>query len=174
MISTRGPNNVLVLDRSTVPVVEICSAIISMDDITDISKKYPVSTAEIFACAELYSDHYGPTEYDFIELESQLVDKELEVITVGISDWVFLSLINFAHFDNETTTDIRLLYSMGLQKVLTECLIDIKNGEDHYEYSDLHRYVLDAFMYVYGPVDQDNVEQVLNLLEIDESNNDYP
>ena len=49
-IESRGPNNILVLERSAVPVNDIVELVCSRQELKVILRKYPITEAEVFEC----------------------------------------------------------------------------------------------------------------------------
>ncbi|MGY8868731.1 MAG: hypothetical protein ACKVJK_24250, partial [Methylophagaceae bacterium] len=61
-IESRGPNNVLVLERTAVPVNLIADQVCCRVEVARIQQRYPVSVAEIFECIEAWTDIREPSE----------------------------------------------------------------------------------------------------------------
>lgn len=170
MIGSRGPENVLVVDRTCVPVYEICDAVIYSTTPEDIMQRYQVSSEEVFECIEVFADLAGPSENDFIELvkldpeeTEEGTDIEIDIETAAVSDWVFLTLVGIGYTDRPEVSEFRYLFAYGLQSVLIDCIKDIKIDCKDYELSDIHLICYTAFTNAYGDLTK---EEATNLLEI--------
>lgn len=159
MISTRGPENVVVLDRSRVPVDEVCEAVAEHKPLNWIKTRYPVTDDEIFQCLETFIDITAPVNGDMLELRlrdpstpSRLFDME----TVLISDRVYFAILTYARVLAPECNDIHMLYRIGIESILVECLMDIKKDEVALDEADgLYRVVFEAFKKVYTGLEND-------------------
>ena len=167
-ISTRGPRNVLVLDRTAVPINLVTDYVCSRMDVAKLKQKFPITEDEIFLCAETWADVRDATENDFIEFSVTTVDGEIDVITKGISDWVFLSLVSIGRQHKPSCIDYDELYLIGVQAVFVDCFLDIVNNNTHYELSDVHNILYKEFSAKYGQeITSDNAKDILRSLNID-------
>lgn len=139
MISGRGPHNVLVVDRTCVPVWEVCDQAIEHGDVEQLLKRFNITEREIFECFDAFSDLNGPTHKDFIEYEvdpdAEVGDWDLDVFTSAVSDWVFLTVITYGRTIYEAETDLSKLFTVGLSQIFKDCLTDISNG--HFSSGDV-------------------------------------
>lgn len=168
-ISTRGPRNILVLDKNCVPVNQVCDELCRDGNTKHISKRFNISADEIFACAEAWVDIREATPEDFIKLTVYENDGEYDVSTTGISDYVFLSLLSTGRMMNPDVDNTSMLHAHGLESVITDCCFDIVGGQDHYKMSSLHNIVFTEFENKYKTIDAVAAKQVLRWLQIDEA-----
>ena len=166
MISSRGPNHVLVLDRVGIKITEVCDFVLDAVDAEQVSKKFPINEEEIFECIDALVDSYGPSENDFLELSvsKNPVSDELDVTTKGVSDWVFLSAVSYGRVMNPSSSLFRELYGNALEQIVVDCLFDISTDVANYENSELHKIVFDSFVDVYGPVSKEKAIELLNIV----------
>lgn len=167
MISTRGPNQVLVVDRSAVPVHEVCSALIHNPDISTVVQKYPVTFDEVTECISAFCDMAGPSIYDFIEITCTKKNDVVEVETAGLSDWVFLSAVQIGMSEMPAETSVNVLYAKGVEVVMIDCLIDMYKDTEYYKYSELHTMVIESFIQAYGPIERGDLVMLLISLGVD-------
>lgn len=167
MISTRGPNRFLVVDRNAVPVHEVCSALIHIPDINKVIQKYPISYDEVIECVSAFCDIAGPTMYDFIEITCNKNGNNIEVETAGLSDWVFLAAVNIGADALPGETNVNILYAKGVETIMIDCLIDMYKDVEYYKYSDLHNLVIESFIQAYGPIERSDIAVLLVSLGVD-------
>lgn len=165
-IVARGPRNLLTLESSGILVKEIWDAVAEHKDVHWLMNRYPITEHEIFECIDALIDLTEPHEHDFIELKctnngSSLNDIEIE--TVGITDRIFFSLVSYGKSFNNDILDIQTLFVEGLMMVISECLADIKLGENDYLNSDLHVKVYNAFIDAYSKVG--SVDEIIKVLD---------
>jgi len=162
MISTRGNNNTLVVDRTCVPVWDLCYAISNYKNPAELKQRFQVNTEEIFACIDAFSDMNGPTENDFVTFTWEEIDGDVDLNTTKISDWVYLTVINYGRTLEANTEVFNDLYTRGLEAVFTDCLNDIIDGNRNFEdASDVHRIVFTSFEKEYGHVDAEKANKLL-------------
>jgi hypothetical protein len=165
MISGRGPENIFVVERTGVPVREVCSRIIKKDTMGEIQSTFLVTKEEIFECINFFCCNFGPRVNDFLEIVCTAVNDDVEIDTVGLSDWVYLSLIELGYENLPDSESIMDLYVKGLEMVMTDCLFDRRNGLDDYKLSDIHALVFESFEEAYGKIDEHEADKLLNLLD---------
>lgn len=166
MISSRGPNNVLVVERSCVPVFEVCESVTARYTVDDLKARYQVTEDEIFECIDAFSDLYGPSSNDFIEFdctESTKLDfTDLDVDTVAVSDWVFLTIITYGRTLNMHSVDFSLLYEIGIEAIFVDCLRDIARGSiDYSDISAIHSIVFNSFETQVQSISKQQAKQLL-------------
>jgi hypothetical protein len=166
MISERGPLNILVVDPTCVPVSDVCSLLIRTKTLSKIQKTLPISVDEIFECVDTFCTIFGPRPDDFMEIECTRTEQDVILETVGLSDWVFLSLIHLGRENISNTDTILDFYVNGLEQVMFDSLTNVFMGLDDYRESDIHRIVFDSFQFSYGDIDSDEAETLLQLLDI--------
>ena len=172
MISTRGPEDIMVVDRNCVPIADVCTTIISSETVTEVTQKLPVNVEEIFECVNIFADYFGPQENDFIEIECAKDGNDTAVEAVGMSDWVYFGALQMGHALNNREDDFQVLFSMGMEKIMYDCLCDIIEGIDDYSLQGLHQIVFESFSKAYGNIDQKTARRLLGTLSIFDEDND--
>lgn len=168
MISTRGPENIMVVDRTCVPLADVCTELITADNIGNISDKLPVTRDEIFECVDIFSEYFGPRDNDFIEVECTIDDKDINVEAAGLSDWVYITALQMGNVINKQENNLLLLFSMGMEKIMFDCLCDISQGIDDFMYSGIHAMVFESFEKSYGKIDQSQAEILLKTMFLED------
>ena len=164
MISPRGPNHILVLDRLGVPIRDICEEVICRDTLSSVCNKFLINTDEIYQCIDTFTENHGPSENDFIEIECTRVNGDIEVETAGLSDWVFLTAISYGRAIGGGEDRIRTQFAFGLEAIMVDCLTDIKLRSDGYTHSAIHTLVFESFERAYGTVTEQDVDMLLGTL----------
>lgn len=174
MISTRGPQQIMVLERSAVPVHEIIGALCLYETIEEITTRYPVDENEIWVCAEIFADQLGPTDKDFIAMNVfEDAQGERHVETVNISDWVFVSCVMLGTdiHDGDETPSIHELYAMGVEEAVTQCMDDLINDSDDFREVALLTMIWDGFEAAWEQLKPGAVQELLaNMREQAEMN----
>jgi|TARA_R110002153_G_scaffold15181_2_gene54397 hypothetical protein len=170
-IATRGPNNILVLEPYGVMVDEVCDAVCHRENLNDICKRFKIKQEDVFECVTAYVDFRQSTiDADYIKMNiTKLNAEELMVDTTAITDWAFLSVVDFQHdftqknvSDTETITNFAELYADGIEMLLLDCLLDIRSNDLHWvSVSEIHRLVLDSFEKAHMIIDETNVNETL-------------
>jgi hypothetical protein len=172
-ITTRGPNNILVLEPSGVMVDEVCDEVCARENLKIICKRYGIQPDDIFECVNAYVEFKQSTiDSDYIKMKiGKFSENELMVDTVAITDWAFLSVVDFAHdVDSrnagyDTAKTFADLYASGIEMILLDCLLDIKSNDLHWvSVSEIHRIVLDGFEDAHEIIDETNVDETLEQL----------
>ena len=57
--------------------------------------------------------------------------------------------------------DLEKLFTLGMEQVITDCLMDIRDGNTNYEMSELHRLIWDEFERTWGPVSLEKSKELL-------------
>lgn len=166
-ISTRGPNNILVLDRVVLPVNDVADEICIGRPITEICDMFRISDNELFEAVQAWADIRDLGDKDHINLSVSSDITDLSVVTTGITDWVFLNIMLVGKTHHPELTNNDKLYTLGLEHIITDCCYDVKNDSDGWEISDLHRLVFLEFNRHF-PVNIDNVDEILRQLTGDE------
>lgn len=168
-VSSRGPNNTVVLDRSGVPINAVCDAIAEHKNIDWIKQRYPVTTDEIYLCVETFVDITRPNKKDSLQLRvipSDNPARNFDLETTLITDRVFFSILTYARGVMPMCDSVQDLYRYGIEIILNEALTDIKDGNYSFENSDIHSIVFDAFASVYDNV-HENIDVLLAQFDID-------
>ena len=154
MIAGRGPHNVLVVDRTCVPVWEVCDQAIEHGDINQLLSRFNITEKEVFECLDAFSDLNGPTGNDFIEFADIRDEDEpdgsnddiLNVVTAAVSDWVFLTVITYGRTLRTDITDLTNLFAVGLSEIFRDCLTDISQGHfNSGDISEIHELVFMSY-----------------------------
>lgn len=159
-ITPRGPKNVLVIDRVVLPINEVADNVCVGRPINDIMESYRITEEEVFEAIQAWVDIRDATTKDYIELKVSNVDNDFSVVTTGITDWIFLNIITVGRTHHPDIINNDKLYTLGLEHIITDCCYDVKNDNDGWEISDLHRIVFLEFNR-HIPVNIDTVDQVL-------------
>lgn len=160
-IQSRGPNNILVLERSAVPVNDICDLVCSRQELKVILRKYPITEAEVFECLDAWVDTRDATENDYIKFDVEFSNGDLDVMTMGISDWMYLSLVVQGRVYFPEEVDLERLFMLGMEQVITDCLMDVRDGNTNFEMNELHRIVYEEFERTHGAVDEAKAKELL-------------
>lgn len=165
MITKRGPNNILVVERTAVPVAEVCSELIRKETFSEVTETFPVNKEEILECIDIFCSGFGPRENDFLEVICTVIEGDIELETVGLSDWVYLSLVELGVVFLPETDDLMELYVKGLEQVMYDCLTDKMAGLKDFRNSGVHDVVFTGFEEAYGKIDKKEAEKLLKLLD---------
>lgn len=164
MISSRGPENIIVIDRNQVPVDEVCEAVADHKTMEWIKRKYPITDEEIFQCLEAFIDMTLPVRGDVLELKllaSSSNARMFDMKTEAISDRVYFAILSYARVLAPQCLDVHLLYRIGIESILVECFMDIKSGTfDPTTADGLYQIVFEAFKKIYDSV-EDNIDTLL-------------
>jgi len=160
-IESRGPGNVLVLERSAVPVNDVCDLVCSRQELATILRKFPISEIEVFECLDAWVDTRDASENDYIKFDVEFNEGDLNVMTMGISDWMYLSLVVQGRVYFADVNDLEKLFTLGMEQVITDCLMDIRDGNTNYEMNELHRLIWDEFERTWGPVSVEKSKELL-------------
>lgn len=166
MISTRGPDNIVVLDRLAIPIFDICSSVIYLDTVTEILEKFPITRYEFKESLQFFYDNCGPDEHDFIELECVRDGEHMDVDTAGLSDWVYVSAVLAGYLNTPETDIILTLYSNGLKSFMKDALVSIIEGAPFN--TEMSRMILEAFEESYGDVTAVDASALLQTLEAED------
>jgi hypothetical protein len=167
MISTRGPEQILVVDRVAVPVSAVCDAVIQGATIADILSKLPINEEEMFAAVDAVVGIVGVSDSDFISFKCEKDDEDVSVETVKVTDNVFLNALLFDREQRPGEQDIYALYAYGIESIMFDCLVDIVNGDCYYKNSSIHNMVYESFCKAFGVPTPEEVQGLLDSL-IDE------
>jgi len=164
MIAGRGPQNVLVVDRTCVPVWEVCDQAIEHGSYEKVLQRFNITEKEIFECFDAFSDLNGPTGNDFIEFAPEEVSQEwdLDVITASISDWAFLTVISYGRTIDEKQTDLGELFTIGLAEIFKDCISDVADG--HFNAGDvsaIHELVFMSYQEQIKKIDRETAKQII-------------
>jgi len=166
MISLRGPNNVMVVDRTAVPVEQVCEQVLSTQFADQVLEQFPITTEELFACLEVFSDTQGPINNDFVSISCVKTDDgDVELETTAVSDWVYITAVYLGEQVTQNEERFDTLYAYGMESVMYDCLLDMQNGRSSFNHSDIHRIVFDAFVEAYGDLTDDDVVKLIESLK---------
>ena len=166
-IESRGPNNVLVLERTAVPVNLIADQVCCRVEVARIQQRYPVSVAEIFECIEAWTDIREPSENEYIKFDVSYANGDLDVMTIGISDWIYLSLVAQGRMYHPDNIDLQELFKLGLEQCIVDCLMDLRDGNTNYEMSELHRLIWEEYERQYDEeLTVDKIQELLYSLGV--------
>lgn len=161
MISTRGPDQILVVDRNGAPVREICGLLIRRNTISSICKRFDITREEMYAAVSAINDLIGISDNDFIEIEISREGDEINVETTGITDLIFLTLLTWGNFFDPDEDEIDTLFQLGMSEVIADILGEIKLGGSDYLDSDIHSIIAREFFRAYGPSLMDDIDFLL-------------
>ena len=165
MISTRGPNNILVLDSVGVPIEEVANSVLRLEFMDKVTNKYLISQEEVYQSIETLVDTTPMSENDFIEFR---IDREnngdIGVETNGLSDWVYFSVLSYGRMLMPNEQRFRTVYAYGMESIMVDILTDLKTHKNDYENSDIHRLIYHSFIDAYGPIKQEEIDMLLGTL----------
>lgn len=172
MISTRGPQEIMVLERSAVPIHEIIGALCQYKTIEEITTRYPVDETEIWVCAEIFSEQLGPNSQDFVAMYVyEDSDGERHVETVNVSDWVFVScvllgtdIIEGSNSLPDPMPNIHELYSIGVEEAVSQCIDDLINDNENFREVELFNMIWDSFEAAWEELKPGAVDELLSNL----------
>lgn len=167
MISVRGPDRILVVDRTAVPVSTVCDAVTTSKSVGDIINCLPITEQEVFAAVDAVVSLNSISDRDYIRFQCDREQDEVSVDTVAVTDTVYLNALIFGKEQRPTEQDLYTLYAYGIESIMFDCLLDISNGDCYYKNSDLHSMVYESFCQAFGKPSQEEVQGLLNSL-IDE------
>jgi len=162
MISTRGRNNSLVVDRTCVAVKDVCEAVSRYNTVEEIIQRFQVNETELFECIDTFTDINEISDKDFVKFEWEDVEGNVDLNTTAVSDWVYLSVIGYGRVFSPECQTFRDLYSFGLEQIFMDCLKDVIDGNRNFEeVSSLHGMIFQSFEQVYGHVSSEKAQKLL-------------
>lgn len=167
MISVRGPQQILVVDRVAVPVTAVCDAVIDLRTKSEVRSVLPITESELFGAIDAMVNIVGINHRDYINFSC---DRQLEDITVetdSVTDNVYLSALLFGYDLRPQEDHLFSLYAHGVESIMYDCLLDCSHGSTHYMHSELHSLIYDAFCKAFGEPTPDEILKLLECL-IDE------
>lgn len=167
MISVRGPECILVVDRTAVPVLAVCDAAIKSKTLDEITSKLPVTEQELFAAIDAFVAVTTLGDNDYIKFHCNKDDEDVSVDTVSVTDTIYLNALVFGREQRPNEQNLYALYAYGIESIMFDCLLDISNGDRYYMSSSLHSKVYESFCKAFGRPSHDEVKDLLNSL-IDE------
>ena len=166
----KGPKDVLVLERTNIPVNDICNALCERKNFSQIQQSYPVSLEEIIECIDMFATHCGPLERDFISFDCSQDESNPRNIMVdidSISEWVFLSIIDEGIQDQGINDDVGKLIAAGITSLLKDAVSDTLNLADPRHRGPLHNLVIPSFEEAFQKITIDNVDEIIAYLNFD-------
>lgn len=163
MFAERSDSRVYI-DRSGVAVNDIIENLMTARSIKNTLSKFPINKEEMHASIDYTLDHMLDTEKHPPMVEFNIKTKpsgQLDLQTTEISDWCFLSLLQYGHIFKENVSDCNKLYAYGLKEVVREIMQDITKESSTYKESLLHRTVYEAIVRNYGEIDLTEAENIL-------------
>ena len=145
-ISSRGPRNILVLDRSGVQITDVCDAVAEYKDIDWVLKRYPIKTEEVFECIDAFVDLAKPSKKDKLELDfsNTATTDDLDVEATAITDRIYFMIISYGRSLIPDCDSIDDLFRYGLELIIVDCLEDLEKGDRGFENSEIHNIVFNA------------------------------
>lgn len=169
-IKERGPNNTQVIDRTGVPIQQVCELVCDRLSMEELKAALPVTDEEVYECIETFVREYGPRDSDYMNLAC-IIDEEnpinQTIDTVSISDWVFLAILDYGFgsgLGDFSQYHITVAYGVFLSEILKDCMSDIVHGMDIASNDPLHAIVLGAFEKMWEPVRMHNVDDAIHFL----------
>jgi len=145
MISFRGPEQIMVVDRTTVPVSSVCDAVIDSNSISDVLQRLPINEEEIFAAVDAMVGIVGVSYRDHVKFKCDRDEEDVSVETVTVTDNVYLNALLFGREQQPEEKHLFSLYAYGIESIMFDCLLDIKDGKHYYQNSTIHSMVYQAF-----------------------------
>jgi hypothetical protein len=153
-IETRGNDNLLVISGSAVLVDEVGDAVLDRKNLDWICKRFPITVDEVFQCIETLSDMSNGYK-DGITLINRGNEKDILLETISVNETMFFSLLDYGHSIKPEALDFDLIYNTGLVKVIEDIYFDIKEGQNHFEVSEVHDCVYQAIRQEIGDIEPD-------------------
>ncbi len=166
-IVTKGPFNVYVIERNSVPVVDVCDHVSDHKTIEWLQTRYNITLDEIFECLDMFLDLTDKQEFK-IDIEcykDNETNKIFGIETKGINDKSYFSVLTYGRIFFPDILDFKTLYVYSLNLIIIEALISIKENSNFESEENIHSAVLNAFIKSYGPIDSNLVEEMLNQLD---------
>jgi len=165
MIKTKGPRNIHVIARNSVPVSDICDCVAEHKTLEWITNRYLISEEEVFECLDTYVDLFEKKPY-MLKLSCTADSNGSDIYgieTSEINDKMYFSILIYGRlfFDIKSLQE---LFTYALNLVIIEAVLDLKENIKVDEDS-MHGVVLNAFKQSYGDVDQTNIDHVLTQLD---------
>jgi len=145
-ISTRGPKNILVLDKTGVQITEVCDFVAEHRDITKTISRFAITADDVFECIGTFVDVSKSSKKDKIDLMYiPAEDGEYDIETTAITDRIFFMVIDYAKAILPDHDSINDLFRYGLELIINDCMEDIKNNNRNFENSEIHEVVFKSF-----------------------------
>jgi hypothetical protein len=153
-IETRGNDNVLVVSGSAVLVDDIGDAVLDRKNLDWLCKRFPITVDEVFQCIETLAEM--STGYkDGITLINRGNEKDILLETISVNETLFFGLIDYGHSIKPDALDFDIIYNTGLVKVIEDIYFDLRDGEHHFEVSELHDSVYQSIRQEIGDIEPD-------------------
>lgn len=154
-LETRG-KNVVVTSGNGVIVTDIADSLIEGKSFEWLQKRYPVSYEEIWEVVDYYADKVPAKDKNF-KLENVGSDTDIDIEVSKVSDTMYFGLINFGKVFLPQSDNTKLLFTKGLEMVITEVCEELLDNGDISEASNLHTVVYNELTNVIGQFDPSDV-----------------
>ena len=137
-------------------------------------QRFPVTESEIFECVQAWCDIREPSENDYIKFDVEYLEGDLNVMTMGISDWIYLSLVSQGKIYHNDINSLEELFKLGMEQCIVDCLMDLRDGNTNFEMSELHSMVWAEFQRQYTEkLDVDKIQELLYSLGVTYNKENY-
>jgi hypothetical protein len=169
-IVARGPRNILVIERNSVPVKDVCDSVAEHKTLSWLRQRYNVHPDEVFECLDTYVDMSEKGNKNVLSLAVFRDDQQkiAGIETVSINDRVYFAMLSYGRMFFPTVDNFNELFARTLTVVIIECLMDIKDGvpADNDGRYFIHDVVINALQKATSlKFDQNNVDSVLEDLD---------
>lgn len=156
------------IERNGISVNNVLNSLCNEKKFSKVQRLYPVTKAEIFACVDHYLDNTKMRDTDGVSFKIHYDENDLMCVnTEKVTDWVYFSCVSYgAIFDGNNLDDGAVLYSIGLEHVIKDILLDLAAGNEDFKVSELHGLVYNDFTRSYGKLEESDVEFLLASLNV--------
>lgn len=166
-IITKGPQNVYVIERNSVPIVDVCDHISDHKTVSWLRTRYNITVDEIFECLDTFIDLTDKQEFkiDIACYKDEETKKIFGIETKGINDKAYFSILSYGRIFFPDITEFEALYVHSLNLIIIEALISVKDDTDMFDVDNIHSAVLNSFIRSYGELDNNLIDDMLNQLD---------
>ena len=137
MISTRNATNTLVVGKNAVPVRKVADDVCDRKPIDYFTRRYPLTTAEIFECIDAVADIDKLAKTKNLILRNVGEGKADLLIEVRqVTDICFLKLVQYGRVYLPNSTDFNQLFDTGLLMMSYDVYKDIIEGNKQNVFAD--------------------------------------
>lgn len=166
-IITKGPQSVYVIERNSVPIVDVCDHISDHKTVSWLQKRYNITVDEIFECLDTFIDLTDKQEFkiDIVCYKDEETKKIFGIETKGINDKAYFSILTYGRIFFPDIVEFETLYVHSLNLIIIESLISAKDNVDMLDVDNIHTAVFKSFVKSFGSVDIKLIDDMLNQLD---------
>jgi len=169
-VVTKGPRNIFVIERNSVPVKDVCDAVAEHKTLNWLQQRFGVRIDEVFECLDTYVDISEKDNKNVLSLAIYRDEQQklVGIDTVAINDRVYFAVLCYGSMFFNDITCFNELFTRSLKVIAVECLMDIRDGVsyDHTDRNFVHSIVLTALEQSTGiKFEKHNVEEMLRDLD---------